>query len=318
MTMTIAYDLPVKDLIAGLDATEHVTHTAHRKTHVTLHHNGGILSHEGVLSVWQTREASAHFDVDWYGDLAQYVRVNEYAWSCGNTEGNQRSISIEMCNETRGPEWKVREVTWRRAARLAGWLFFRVIGARPTRETLVQHKYWNPTECAGPHITSVYDHILWHAQLSYDAYASGQNPDGGDDVGFDQRLVNLEGYEDTAANFLTGAENKVDKLTRPIPVFGQDRTTTLIGEVSYLPYNFAQLNTKLDGLAAALAFLAQKVAEGGGSSAEELEAAVTRAIQGNALRVDISVQSQHEAALEQASPKPALNPGSDGVVIDAV
>lgn len=315
---TIAYDLSVKDLIAGLDATKHVTHTPYRKTHVTLHHNGGILTHEDVLSVWQTREASAHFDIDWSGNAAQYVRVNEYAWSCGNTDGNQRSISIEMCNETRGPEWKVREVTWRRAARLAGWLFFRVIGARPTRETLVQHKYWNPTECAGPHIDSVYDHILWHTQLAYDAYANGGNPDEGDDVGFDQRLINQEGYEDTAANFLTGAENKIDKLTRPIPVFGQDRSTTLVAEVSYLPDNFARLNAKLDGLAAALAFLAQKVAEGGGASAKELEAAVARAIQANALRVDIEVRSQHEAVLEEAPAKQALNPGSDGLVIDAV
>jgi hypothetical protein len=86
---TIAYDLPVKDLIAGLDATGHVTHTAYRKTSVTFHHNGGRLSHEGVLEVWKTREASAHFDVDGNGAVAQYVRVNEYAWATGNTEGNK-------------------------------------------------------------------------------------------------------------------------------------------------------------------------------------------------------------------------------------
>lgn len=174
---TIAYDRPVKDLIAGLDATGHVTHTKHRKTHVTLHHNGGRLSHEGVLSVWQTRPASAHFDVDAPGDVAQYVRVDEYAWATGSTEGNQSSVSIEMCNETGGPEWRVGEATWRSAARLAGWLFFHVIGSRPTLQTLVPHKYWSATSCPGPYVDSVYKQILAAAQSHYDAFASGKPED---------------------------------------------------------------------------------------------------------------------------------------------
>lgn len=174
---TIAYDRPVKDLIAGLDATEHVTHTQHRKTHVTLHHNGGRLSHEGVLSVWQTRPASAHFDIDAAGAAAQYVRVAEYAWATGSTDGNQRSISIEMCNETVGPDWRVSETTWRSAARLAGWLFARVIGVRPTRDNLVRHKYWSATSCAGPHIDAVYEQILAAAQGYYDMFISGHSED---------------------------------------------------------------------------------------------------------------------------------------------
>ena len=58
---TIAYDKPVVDFIAQLSATGHVTHTAYKKTSVTLHHNGGRLSHQGVLNVWKVRPASAHF-----------------------------------------------------------------------------------------------------------------------------------------------------------------------------------------------------------------------------------------------------------------
>lgn len=174
---TIAYDRPVRNLIAGLDATGHVTHTQHRKDKVTLHHNGGRLSHDGVLSVWQTRPASAHFNVDAPGTVAQYVRVNEYAWATGSTEGNQRSISIEMCNETVGPEWRVGEATWREAARLAGWLFARVIGTRPTRDNLVVHKYWFATACAGPYVDRIYGQILSVAQSSYDRFIGG-----GDDM----------------------------------------------------------------------------------------------------------------------------------------
>src|SRR5688572_9215472 len=169
----IAYDLPVLDYIEALNRTGHVSHTQHRKTHVTLHHNGGRLSHGGVLSVWQVRPASAQFNVDAAGTIAQFVRVAEYAWACGSTLGNQCSISIEMCNLTLAPDWVVGEDTWRSAARLAGWLFARVIGYRPTREFLVQHETWSATTCAGPYIDKVYDQILALAQKWYDRFVSG-------------------------------------------------------------------------------------------------------------------------------------------------
>lgn len=172
----IAYDRPVKNLIAGLDATGHVTHTQHRKTKVTIHHNGGRLSHEGVLSVWQSRPASAHFNVDAGGTVAQYVRVNEYAWATGSTAGNQSSISIEMCNETVGPEWRVSETTWRSAARLAGWLFARVIGTRPNHDNLVRHKSWSATACPGPHMDGQWNAFVGAAQSAYDSFAGGGTP----------------------------------------------------------------------------------------------------------------------------------------------
>jgi hypothetical protein len=169
----IAYDYPIKDLIAGLNATGHVTHTQYRKDMVTLHHNGGRLSHEGVLNVWKTRPASAHFDIDGGGHPAQYVKANEYAWACGNTEGNRRSISIEMANSSLSPNWEVAEITWRGAARLAGWLFARVIGTRPTRNNLVMHSHWKATLCAGPHIGRMYNAILDLAGQHYDAFVRG-------------------------------------------------------------------------------------------------------------------------------------------------
>jgi hypothetical protein len=169
---TIAYDKPVKNLIAGLNATGHVTHTTHRKTKVTLHHNAARLSHEGVLEVWKTRPASAHFDVDGHGDLAQYVIVNEFAWSTGTTVGNQQSISIEMANSSIGGAWPVAEVTWREAARLAGWLFARVIGVRPDATNLIPHHYWKSTACAGPYMDTIWLQVVLAAQIAYDFFTN--------------------------------------------------------------------------------------------------------------------------------------------------
>lgn len=170
MTATIAYDRTVSNLIDELSATGHVTHRAYKKTSVTLHHNGGRLSHQGVLNVWKTRPASAHFDVDSAGAVAQYVKVNEYAWAVGNMAGNQSSISIEMANSKLAPTWEVSETTWKSAARLAGWLFAKVIGARPSKSNLFYHKHWSATNCAGPFMDKIYDKVLKAAQEAYDEF----------------------------------------------------------------------------------------------------------------------------------------------------
>lgn len=171
----IAYDRPVADFISRLDATGHVSHRAYRKTSVTLHHNGGRLSHQGVLDVWKARPASAHFDSDSSGAIAQYVRVNEYAWGVGNTGGNQSSISIEMANATTSPHWDVTPTTWGSAARLAGWLFARVIGTRPHAGNFFMHSHWSSTACAGPSTRAQWSAIMTAAQAAYDQFVGAKH-----------------------------------------------------------------------------------------------------------------------------------------------
>lgn len=176
MTATIAYDQPVKNYIDELSATGHVTHTSYVKKSVTLHHNGGRLSHEGVLNVWKTRPASAQFDVDRYGRVCQYVKVNEFAWHAGNTQGNRESIGIEMANSTTAPEWGVAEVTWKAAARLAGWLFAKVIKARPSSSNLFVHSHWRATACAGPYIKSVWSKVMAETVRWYEYFTNPPKP----------------------------------------------------------------------------------------------------------------------------------------------
>jgi hypothetical protein len=171
----IDYDLGVEDFIARLNATGHVTHESYKKTSVTLHHNAGNLTHAGVLAVWKVRPASAHFDVDAKGKVAQYVEVTEYAWGAGSTLGNERSIHIEMANETFAPNWTVSETTWKAAARLAAWLFAHVVHARPNVSNLFPHKHWSSTACPGPYVSKVFNKILVEAQVQYDKFMAEDN-----------------------------------------------------------------------------------------------------------------------------------------------
>jgi hypothetical protein len=173
MSDVIDYDQPVVDLIAGLDATGHVTHETFTKKYITVHHNGANLTHEGVLSVWKTRRASAHFDVDSKGRVAQYVRLREYAWATGSTVGNELSISIEQANSSFAPHWEVAEATWKATARLIGWLCYHELKARPSASNVLPHRHWSATDCPGPFVLAHLNAIIVEAQKHYDDIKAG-------------------------------------------------------------------------------------------------------------------------------------------------
>jgi N-acetyl-anhydromuramyl-L-alanine amidase AmpD len=171
MSLVIDYDRPVEDYISALSKTGHVTHTSHKKTSVTFHHNGGNLTHAGILSVWRTRAASAHFDVDAHGKVAQFVKVTEYAWAVGDRSGNESSISIEMANSKGAPGWDVSDTTWKAAARLAGWLFAHVIKEKPTADNIHQHRDWSSTACPGPFMVKHWKSVISEVQKAYKEFA---------------------------------------------------------------------------------------------------------------------------------------------------
>ena len=65
---------------------------------VVIHYNGGNLTTEGCYAVWQTRQASAHYQVESDGTVGQLVHDRDTAWHAGNWDANCRSIGIEHAN----------------------------------------------------------------------------------------------------------------------------------------------------------------------------------------------------------------------------
>jgi hypothetical protein len=173
---TIGYDEPIADYIGKLNATGHVTHTTAKKTSVTVHHNAGKNTFDDILRTWTTRESSAHFDVDAEGKIAQFVKVDEYAWAVGNHAGNEYSISIEQCNSTLAPDWEVAEVTWKATARLTAWLFAHVIGSVPSKYNVFPHQHWSATECPGPYMNKIWNQFLGEVGVQYKAMVSHPAP----------------------------------------------------------------------------------------------------------------------------------------------
>ena len=62
---------------------------------IVIHHNEGNLTTEGCWHTWQTREASAHYQVESSGTVGQLVYDSDTAWRAGNWVKNLDSIGIE-------------------------------------------------------------------------------------------------------------------------------------------------------------------------------------------------------------------------------
>lgn len=114
---------------------------------IVLHHNAGNLSIADCYRVWQTREASAHYQVDSSGRVGQLVNDWDTAWHAGNA--NPSSIGIEHANDRMGP-WTISEAALDAGAHLVAALC-KMYGLGEPRwlVNVYPHSYFMATSCPG-------------------------------------------------------------------------------------------------------------------------------------------------------------------------
>ncbi|PKV06342.1 N-acetylmuramoyl-L-alanine amidase [Bifidobacterium pseudolongum subsp. globosum] len=135
---------------------------------VILHHNGGNLSGEGCYNVWQTREASAHYQVDANGVITQIVWDGDTAWHAGNYQANCTSIGIEHADICTNP-WKISDATLDNGAHLtAAVCKYYGLGRPQYGKNVFFHKDFSPTECPASIAGSQRDAYMRRAQEWYD------------------------------------------------------------------------------------------------------------------------------------------------------
>ena len=84
---------------------------------VIIHHNAGNLTIKSIWDVWQTRQASAHYQVDSNGRIGQLVWDRDTAWHAGNWDANTTSIGIEHADISSKP-WRISEACLEEGAHL--------------------------------------------------------------------------------------------------------------------------------------------------------------------------------------------------------
>jgi N-acetyl-anhydromuramyl-L-alanine amidase AmpD len=110
---------------------------------IVIHHNAGDLTVDQIYKVWQTREASAHFQIQSNGKCGQIVRLRDTAWHCPNL--NSQSIGIEIANKGSGKKEKIDL----RARRKLKKLLIYLCKKYPNIKYICGHKDAYATACPG-------------------------------------------------------------------------------------------------------------------------------------------------------------------------
>lgn len=131
---------------------------------IFVHHMAGNLTVKQCGSVFDNREASAHYGVNGK-NIGQYVDEKDTAWHCGNFNWNQRSIGIELANDGgASTNWHVSATTINTAIKLIADICLRN-GIKKLTYTgdmagnLCMHRWVCSTSCPGQYLATQFKKI---------------------------------------------------------------------------------------------------------------------------------------------------------------
>lgn len=134
-----------EDLILSTHMTK--GRQGHKVDKIVVHHNAGNLTARQIYDVWQTREASAHYQVDANGRISQHVWDTDTAWHTGDWASNLTSIGVEHADISTDP-WGISEATLDNGAHLVAALCVHFGLGRPQwRVNVFPHSDFTSTSC---------------------------------------------------------------------------------------------------------------------------------------------------------------------------
>ncbi|PWG65041.1 peptidoglycan recognition protein family protein [Bifidobacterium callitrichidarum] len=175
---------------------------------ILVHHNSGPLSIEGCWQVWQTRAASAHYQVDAAGRIGRLVNDADTAWHAGDWDANTTSIGIEHADITSQP-WTISEATLDNGAHLVAALCHHYGLGRPEwLKNVFPHNHFQATECPASIGGTQRDAYMARAQQYYDQME-------GDDMSPEEVWnVNINGVK--ARDRLIGIDNAANGINNRV------------------------------------------------------------------------------------------------------
>lgn len=138
---------------------------------IVIHHNGGNLSIDQIWNVWQSREASAHYQVETGGRIGQLVNDWDTAWHAGDWDANLTSIGIEHADDSTDP-WHVSDAAVDAGAHLVAALCKAYNLGRPEwGRNVFPHSQFTSTSCPASLAGDQRDGYMARAQAYYDGGA---------------------------------------------------------------------------------------------------------------------------------------------------
>lgn len=141
---------------------------------ITVHHMAGDMTIEqcGYLFQRPARKASSNYGIGSDGRIGLYCDEKNRAWTSGNGPNDHRAITIEVANNTLGPNWtisdkamesliellvdiclrnNIKELLWKNDKNLIGQV---------DKQNITLHRWFQNTLCPGPYIESEMDYIV--------------------------------------------------------------------------------------------------------------------------------------------------------------
>ena len=132
----------------------------------TIHHTANLASAEAVAKSFlpKSRNASSNYIIGGDGKIVLGVPEEYRAWTSSNADNDHQAITVEVCNSTKGPEWKVSDAALEATINLGvdicrryGLPGFTWTGNK--NGTLTIHKMFSATVCPGPYLESKMPYI---------------------------------------------------------------------------------------------------------------------------------------------------------------
>ena len=137
-----------------------------RITKYTVHHTAVKATAEAIAKSFLSpeREASANAIIGNEGEIILCVPPRFRAWTSGNAENDNMAFTVEVCNSTGAPEWRVSDKALEAVINLGVWVCkenglggFKWTG--DANGTLTIHKMFQATACPGPYLESKMPYI---------------------------------------------------------------------------------------------------------------------------------------------------------------
>ncbi|HHJ7728454.1 phage holin family protein [Aedoeadaptatus acetigenes] len=135
-------------------------------TKIAIHHATGVINGRNIAGVFvpRSRRASAYYNLGSDGVIVLGVDESNRAWTTSSSWCDNRAVTIEVGNSTRGPQWLVSDYILNRLIDLVTDICRRN-GIHPCTYTggkdgvLQKHEWYKNTNCPGPYLGSKFPYI---------------------------------------------------------------------------------------------------------------------------------------------------------------
>lgn len=133
---------------------------------ITIHHMAGNLSVEqcGAVFAPTSRKASSNYGVGTDGRIGMYVEEKDRAWTSSSPDNDNQAVTIEVANNTLGPNWTVSDEAMASLIDLCVDIckrngIQRLNFTGDKTGNLTMHCYFKSTLCPGPYLKSKFPYI---------------------------------------------------------------------------------------------------------------------------------------------------------------